>query len=78
MIAVRKLISNARVRLFCLTSYFLVCDWINREEVQVWKSSVKIERCRYIEASACKTACVNLCKVSARRIRPFIHISHII
>lgn len=29
----------------------------------LWKSSVQIERCRYLEAVGCKTACVNLCKV---------------
>jgi hypothetical protein len=34
------------------------------EEKQVWKSSVKVERCRYLEAVGCKTACVTLCKAS--------------
>ncbi|CAN0015682.1 unnamed protein product, partial [Phaeothamnion confervicola] len=31
--------------------------------VETWRSAVKVERCRYLEASRCKGACMNLCKV---------------
>jgi hypothetical protein len=34
-----------------------------RGEVEVWRSTVKMERCRYLESSQCKGACVNICKV---------------
>lgn len=30
---------------------------------EVWKSMVKVERCRYLEASKCKGTCMNLCKL---------------
>ncbi|KAG5188195.1 hypothetical protein JKP88DRAFT_206773 [Tribonema minus] len=30
---------------------------------EVWRAAVKVERCRYLEASRCKGACMNLCKV---------------
>lgn len=30
---------------------------------EVWRSTVKVERCRYLEASKCKGTCMNLCKL---------------
>ncbi|CAM9772722.1 unnamed protein product [Chrysoparadoxa australica] len=30
---------------------------------ELWKSTIKVERCRYLEAGQCKGACMNLCKV---------------
>ncbi|CAM9286556.1 unnamed protein product [Discosporangium mesarthrocarpum] len=30
---------------------------------EVWQNTVKVERCRFLEASRCKGACMNLCKV---------------
>lgn len=30
---------------------------------EVWRSTVKVERCRYLDASKCKGTCINLCKV---------------
>ncbi|CAM9620781.1 unnamed protein product [Ascophyllum nodosum] len=30
---------------------------------QTWRSTVKVERCRYLEASKCKGTCMNLCKL---------------
>lgn len=33
-------------------------------EVKTWKSTVLIERCRYLEATQCKGICSSVCKVS--------------
>ncbi|CAM9305763.1 unnamed protein product [Scytosiphon promiscuus] len=30
---------------------------------EVWRNTVKVERCRYLEASKCKGTCMNLCKL---------------
>jgi Beta-carotene isomerase D27-like, C-terminal len=30
---------------------------------ETWRSAVKVERCRYLETSQCKGACMNLCKL---------------
>lgn len=30
---------------------------------EVWRSTVKVKRCRYLEASKCKGTCINLCKL---------------
>lgn len=30
---------------------------------EIWRSTVKVERCRYLEASKCKGTCMNLCKL---------------
>lgn len=39
-------------------------------EVKTWKSTVLIERCRYLEATQCKGICSSVCKVS-----PIDHVS---
>jgi len=34
---------------------------------QVWKSGVKIKKCRYLENSGCTGMCVNMCKVPTQK-----------
>lgn len=49
--------------LFC---FFLSCEQgVGGTEAskEVWRSTVKVERCRYLEASKCKGTCMNLCKL---------------
>ena len=45
---------------------------------QVWKSGVKIKKCRYLEATACAGVCTNLCKVAATFFAffPFLAFRH--
>jgi hypothetical protein len=34
---------------------------------QVWKSGVKIKKCRYLENSGCTGMCINMCKVPTQK-----------
>lgn len=34
---------------------------------EVWRSGVKIKKCRYLEASGCVGMCTNMCKIPTQR-----------
>lgn len=36
-------------------------------KTEIWKSVVKIKKCRYLENSGCTGMCVNMCKVCSLR-----------
>lgn len=64
-----KWAAETNARITTLGFYWLVGPMqIEEQEVQfkggteVWRSKVKIEKCRYLEVSGCKGMCINMCK----------------
>ena len=43
---------------------------------QIWRSGVKIEKCRYLETSGCVGMCTNLCKVTDSALNCNSHLAY--